>query len=178
MLHVQPSLRAMVCALVTCSLQPSVLCPQQPTQSRFLRSLIRFPGHPYRSDVMVAKPPRRGQARSPAADRRRHPAHEEPADGDEPSQQPQPSDAQPSGAGEAQPSEPATQPSEQPDSGSPPQQAVLESWFRNLTPEARKRLLETQPAETSKPAKPPAQTQPAVVKAARKQPPVKRQGVH
>ena len=86
----------------------------------------------------------------------------------------------PSGAGEAQPSEPATQPSEQPDSGSPPQQAVLESWFRNLT-EARKRLLETQPAETSKPAAEPAaspaQTQPAVVKAARKQPPVKREGV-
>ena len=64
MLHVQPSFRAMAYALVTCSLQPSVLCPQQPMQSRFLRSLIRFPGHPYRSDVMVAKPPRRGQARS------------------------------------------------------------------------------------------------------------------
>ena len=33
-----------------------VCCPQQPMQSRFLRSLIRFPGNPYRSDVMVAKP--------------------------------------------------------------------------------------------------------------------------
>ena len=48
-----------------------VCCPQQPTQSRFLRSLIRFPDHPCRSDVMVAKPPRRGIAHSPAADRRR-----------------------------------------------------------------------------------------------------------
>ena len=120
-------------------------CPQQPMQSRFLRSLTRFPGHPYRSDVMVAKPPRRGQARSPAADRRRHTAHEEPGDGDQPSQDAQPSGAQPSS--QVQPSESAAQPSEQTDSGSPPQQAVLESWFRNLTPEARKRLLETQPAE-------------------------------
>ena len=54
--------------------------------------------------------------------------------GDEPSQQPQPSDAQLSGAGETQPLEPATQPLEQPDSGSPPQQAVLD------TSEARKHL--------------------------------------
>ena len=98
---------------------------------------------------MVAKPPRRGQARSPAADRRRLSAHDEPGDGDQPSQ-----DAQPSG--EVQPAESAAQPSEQIDSGSPPQQAMLESWFRNLTPEARKRLLETQPAESSKPESEPA----------------------
>ena len=132
-----------------------LFCPEQPTQSRFLRSLIRFPEHPYRSDVMVAKPPRRGQARSPVADRRRHSAHEEPGDGDQPAQDAQPSGAQPSG--EVQPSESAAQPSEATDSGSPPQQAVLESWFRNLTQQARKRLLETQPAESSKPASEPEQ---------------------
>ena len=62
--------------------------------SRFFRSLLRYPGHPYRSDVMVAKPPaskpRRDRARSPAADRRRNSAEDEPSTPEPRSPQTQP----------------------------------------------------------------------------------------
>ena len=68
-------LRAMVCVCCIFCTQPCIslaLCAAQ-MHSRFFRSLLRYPGHPYRSDVMVAKPPaskpRRDRARSPAADR-------------------------------------------------------------------------------------------------------------
>ena len=77
----------MVCALVICSPQPSVLCPQQPMQSRT-----------------------------------------------ETSPQPQFSDAQPSGAGEAQPSGPSAQVSEQPDSGSPSSKLCSRAGSRDAAP--------------------------------------------
>ena len=77
MSHVQPPPFEPWCVHFQHAALSLLSCPQQPMQSRFLRS----PGHPYRSDVMVAKPPRRGQAHSPAADRRRLSAHDEPGDG-------------------------------------------------------------------------------------------------
>ena len=57
MSHVQPPPCEPWCVHFQHAALSLLCCPQQPMQSRFLRSLIRFPGHPYRSDVMVAKPP-------------------------------------------------------------------------------------------------------------------------
>ena len=130
----------MFCSLCTQPCVSFALCAAQ-MHSRFFRSLLRYPGHPYRSDVMVAKPPaskpRRDRARSPAADRRRNSAEGEPST-------PEP----------AQPSETADQPAEQTQPAAPsaegtPGRAALEAWFNNLSPAERQRLMKTQPSSAS-----------------------------
>ena len=173
----------MFCSLCTQPCISFALCAAQ-MHSRFFRSLLRYPGHPYRSDVMVAKPPaskpRRDRARSPAADRRRNSAEGEPSTPDP-----------------AQPSETADQPAEQTQPAAPsaegtPERAALEAWFNNLSPAERQRLIETQPSSTSasssqqppqEPAEPTGQAQsvpaePSVAspKASRKQPPYNLKG--
>ena len=140
MLHVSPAfashgVRVAVSAQPCISLAP---CAAQ-MHSRFFRSLLRHPGHPYRSDVMVSKPsaskPRR--ARSPAAERRRNSAEGNPST-------PEP----------AQPSDTADQPAEQTQPAASlakgtPESAALEAWFNNLSPAERQCLMQTQSLSAS-----------------------------
>ena len=164
----------MFCSLCTQPCISFALCAAQ-MHSRFFRSLLRYPGHPYRSDVMVAKPPasalpRIGGATQPRASLPRLSPHS-------PQRQPisllsrhSPQPPQPRAPLRGQPWKPGS----------------------TISPAERQRLMETQPSSASastsqQPPQEPAESagqaqsvpaEPSVAspKASRKQPPYKLDG--